>query len=58
MTKIIYPSNLKVTADFKKNIKLVINKLENREELDLKYLNHKLKDNNYYKDCYECHIER
>ncbi len=32
-------------------------KLANAEELDSKYRDHKLKDNKYYKDCRECHIE-
>lgn len=55
---------------FKKNIKKiikqgkdlnklldVIDKLANKEKLDLKYKNHKLKDDRIYKDCFECHIE-
>ncbi len=55
---------------FKKNIKKIIkqgedlnklldvvDKLANKEKLDLKYKNHKLKDDRIYKNCFECHIE-
>lgn len=55
---------------FKKNIKKiikqgkdlnklldVIDKLANKEKLDLKHKNHKLKDDRIYKNCFECHIE-
>ncbi len=35
----------------------VIIKLGNGEELDLKYRNHRLIDDRYYKNCFECHIE-
>ena len=31
--------------------------LANRGELDKKYRNHKLINDKYFKDCYECHIE-
>ena len=34
----------------------VIDKLAFKEELDPKYRNHKLIDDNNYKNCYECHI--
>ena len=37
-------------------LKYVIKKLANGEELERKYKNHKLIDNNVYQDCYECHI--
>ena len=61
---------IKTTSRFDKKIKSIvkqnksINKLEetiyklaNNIELDEKYNNHKLKDDKYYKNCYECHIE-
>ena len=35
----------------------LINKLINCETLDLRYKNHLLINDRYYKDCYECHIE-
>jgi mRNA interferase YafQ len=35
----------------------IIDKLSIKEELDPKYRNHKLIDNKYYKDCFECHIK-
>ena len=34
----------------------VVDKLAQKEELDPKYRNHKLKDDKYYKNCSECHI--
>ena len=34
----------------------IIDKLAFKEELDLKYRNHKLIDDKDYKNCYECHI--
>ena len=34
----------------------VINRLANGEQLELSYRNHKLINDNVYKDCYECHI--
>ena len=40
-----------------KKLEFVVNVLANGEELDAKYRNHRLIDNKYYKDCYECHIE-
>ena len=57
-------------SSFKKNYKkikkqgkdlnklyLIINKLANKEQLDVKYCNHILNNNKIYYDCYECHIE-
>ena len=35
----------------------LIEKIVNGEKLDDKYHNHKLIDNNFFKNCYECHIE-
>ena len=35
----------------------VVEKLMNKEELELKYKDHSLIDNKYYKNCRECHIE-
>ena len=45
----------------KQNINLeelfvVVDKLANNKELDLKYKNHKLISDKHYKNCYECHI--
>lgn len=34
----------------------VIDKLAYKQELDASYNNHKLKDDKYYKDCWECHL--
>lgn len=34
----------------------VINVLSKGEELDIKYKNHNLIDDKYFKDCCECHI--
>ena len=61
---------VKYTSDFKKDykkilrqgkditkLKAIINELANGNELDMKYKNHMLKDNKYYKNCGECHIE-
>lgn len=38
-------------------LKEVIDKLADNEELDATYNNHKLKDDKYYKNCWECHLE-
>ena len=38
-------------------LKYVVNKLANGEKLELKYKDHALIDNKYYKNCRECHIE-
>ena len=35
----------------------VIKTLSNGKQLDKKYKNNKLKNNNVFKNCYECHIE-
>lgn len=34
----------------------VIERLANKEDLEEKYKNHKLKDDKYYVNCFECHI--
>lgn len=38
-------------------LKLIIDKLANGEKLEAKYKNHKLTDNKFYSNCFECHIE-
>lgn len=61
---------IKTTARFNKDLKkiikqnkdiekliAVVEKLANKQELDLKYKNHKLTNDKYFKDCSECHIE-
>lgn len=35
----------------------VVEKLALKEDLKPKYRNHKLVDDKFYKDCYECHIK-
>ena len=35
----------------------IVDRLSKKEKLELKYRNHLLKDDNLYKNCYECHIE-
>lgn len=47
---------LKQGKDIKK-LKPIIDSLAAKEELDLKYKNHKLINDKYYYDCFECHIE-
>ena len=60
---------VETTREFNKNLKkikrqgkdlnklyYVINRLANGEQLELSYRNHKLINDNVYKDCYECHI--
>ena len=47
---------VKQNKDIKKLIE-VVEKLANNESLDLKYRNHKLINDKYFKDCNECHIE-
>jgi len=54
--------NKQLKKIFKQNINLdelkqVIFKLANMEELSEKYRNHSLINNKTYKDCYECHIK-
>ena len=62
--------DIQITSKFKNDYKKItkqgkdINKLievletlANGEELDSKYKNHKLIDDKYYKDCFECHVE-
>lgn len=61
---------IKYSSYFKKNykkikkqgkdinkLKYIITKLANKEELAEKYRNHNLKNDKYYKNCGECHIE-
>lgn len=61
---------VKTTSRFDKGLKKLIKQsknleklmevvviLANRGELDKKYRNHKLINDKYFKDCYECHIE-
>ena len=61
---------VKGTSKFKKQLKkavkqvkdvnkliTVLNVLANGETLEEKYNNHKLINNNYYKNCLECYIE-
>lgn len=38
-------------------LKYVLSKLANGEQLEEKYHNHRLKNDRYYRECYECHIE-
>ncbi len=40
-----------------KKLKIIIDKLANKEELEPKFRNHFLINDKYYKDCEECHIE-
>lgn len=62
--------NIKYSKNFKKQLKKVIKQgknidkllkvvelLSNGETLDVKYKDHPLIDNEYYRDCRECHIE-
>lgn len=37
-------------------LKIVLDKLTEKEELEPKYRNHKLIDDKNYKNCYKCHI--
>lgn len=68
MTK--YSYTVYYSSKFKKSLKKVlkqgknvdklldvVDKLANKEELDLKHKNHRLIDDKYYKNCGECHIE-
>lgn len=58
------------SSTFKKKLKKIVKQgkdinrlievllvLGNNEELNPKYKNHRLIDDKYYKNCYECHIE-
>lgn len=54
-----FKKSLKKVLKQGKNIdelKVVLDKLTLKEELDPKYHNHKLIDDKNYKNCYECHI--
>ena len=35
----------------------IVDLLANKDKLDDKFKNHKLVNNKYFKDCFECHIE-
>ena len=47
---------LKQGKDIEK-LKVVIDKLANKEELEACFRNHNLINNKYFKNCSECHIE-
>ncbi len=47
---------VKQNKDIEKLIDIV-EKLANGKELEVKYENHKLRNDKTFKDCYECHIE-
>ncbi len=51
-----YKKILKQGKDISK-MEYVIEVLASGKELDLKYKDHSLNDNKYYKGCRECHIE-
>ena len=64
-----YKYKVKYSSQFKKSLKKItkqdkdidilldtIDKLANNEELDATYNNHKLRNDKYYKDCWECHL--
>lgn len=64
-----YKYKVKYSSQFKKSLKKltkqgkniddlkeVIDKLANKEELGATYNNHKLRNDKYYKDCWECHL--
>ncbi len=64
MYKVVLSSNFK--KQYKKigkqgkdltKLKIVIDKLVNKEVLDPKYKDHDLINDKYYKNCRECHIE-
>ena len=61
---------VKYTSTFKKNLKKLtkqnknldemfslIERIANKEKLEHKFKNHKLRDDKNYKNCFECHIE-
>ena len=55
-----FNKELKKMSKQNKNIEKlieVVEKLANNQELDIKYNNHKLINDKYFKDCSECHIE-
>ena len=62
--------DVRYSREFKKSLKKIIkqgknieklldlvDKLVYKEKIDPKYKNHKLVDDGYFCDCYECHIE-
>ena len=50
-----YKNALKQGKDINKFIE-VLEKLTNKETLDLKYKDHNLINDKYYKNCRECHL--
>ena len=65
-TKYVIKSTSSFDKDLKKiskqgkdisKLEQVVTKLANEEVLEVCFKNHRLKDDNNYKDCYECHIE-
>ena len=55
-----FKKNLKKMLKQGKNIEKlldVVDRLALKEEIEEKYKNHMLKDDKYYKNCGECHIE-
>lgn len=51
-----YKKILKQGKEIKK-LKMIVLKLANGEELPPEFRNHRLYDNKYYRNCFECHIE-
>lgn len=62
--------DVRYSREFKKSLKKVtkqgkdigklldlVDKLVYKEPLESKYKNHKLSDDGYFSNCYECHIE-
>ena len=65
-----YKYTVHYSTKFKKNLKKLLKQgkdidklldvgdiLASNQKIDSKYLNHRLNDNKYFKDCYELHIE-
>ena len=65
-----YQYKARYSSKFKKSLKFVLKQgkdieklldiidiLANKEKIDIKYQNHHLNDNKYFKDCMELHIE-
>lgn len=62
--------NVRYSREFKKSLKKctkqgknikklldIVDRLVYKEQLESKFKNHRLKDDGYFIDCYECHIE-